>query len=120
MSSTSTQIPVAIPPRREITTKPRFSDRVFRGVVTTGGLSSLVILGLILLFLLLNGYNTLKTQGIHFLTSSNWQAAVNDAGQFDPKASHFGIAAMLIGTMIVAVIAVIIGVPISVGAAIYS
>ncbi|MTA37446.1 MAG: phosphate ABC transporter permease subunit PstC, partial [Actinobacteria bacterium] len=32
---------------REITTEPRFSDRVFRGVVTTGGLSSLAILGLI-------------------------------------------------------------------------
>jgi phosphate transport system permease protein len=74
---------------------------------------------LILIFLLFNGYNTLKTQGLHFLTSSNWQAVVNDAGTFDPKASHFGIAAMLIGTMVVAVIAVVVGVPISVGAAIY-
>lgn len=79
----------------------------------------MVILGLILIFLLFNGYNTLKTQGIHFLTSSNWQAAVNDAGQVDPKNSHFGIAAMLIGTMIVAIIAVVVGVPISVGSAIY-
>jgi len=87
--------------------------------VTSGGLSSLVILGLILIFLLFNGYNTLKTQGIHFLTSSNWQAAVNDAGQVDPKNSHFGIAAMLIGTMLVAIIAVVVGVPISVGSAIY-
>ena len=114
-----TQAPAEIPAKREITTKPRFSDRVFRAVVTSGGLSSLVILGLILLFLLFNGYSTLKSQGIHFLTSSNWQAAVNDAGQFDAKNSHFGIAAMLIGTMIVAVIAVVVGVPISVGAAIY-
>jgi len=114
-----TQPPATIPPKREITTKPRLSDRIFRGVVTSGGLSSLVILGLILIFLLFNGYNTLKTQGIHFLTSSNWQAAVNDAGQVDPKNSHFGIAAMLIGTMIVAIIAVVVGVPISVGSAIY-
>ena len=119
MSSTLTQPPATIPPKREITTKPRLSDRIFRGVVTSGGLSSLVILGLILLFLLFNGYNTLKTQGIHFLTSSNWQAAVNDAGQADPKNSHFGIAAMLIGTMLVAIIAVVVGVPISVGSAIY-
>ena len=114
-----TQPPATIPPKREITTKPRFSDKVFRGVVTSGGLSSLVILGLILLFLLFNGYNTLKTQGLHFLTTSNWSAAVNDAGQIDTKNSHFGIAAMLIGTMVVAVIAVVVGVPISVGAAIY-
>jgi phosphate transport system permease protein len=119
VSSTLTQAPATIPPKREITTKPRLSDRIFRGVVTSGGLSSLVILGLILIFLLFNGYNTLKTQGIHFLTSSNWQAAVNDAGQVDPKNSHFGIAAMLIGTMIVAIIAVVVGVPISVGSAIY-
>ena len=119
MSSTLVKTPAAIPEKREITTKPRFSDRVFRGVVTTGGLSSLVILGLILAFLLFNGFSTLKTQGLHFLTSSNWQAVVNDAGNVDPNASHFGIAAMLIGTMIVAIIAVIIGVPISVGAAIY-
>jgi phosphate transport system permease protein len=119
VSSTLTQPPATIPPKREITTKPRLSDRIFRGVVTSGGLSSLVILGLILIFLLFNGYNTLKTQGIHFLTSSNWQAAVNDAGQVDPKNSHFGIAAMLIGTMIVAIIAVVVGVPISVGSAIY-
>ena len=119
MTSTMTQMPAAVPEKREITTKPRLTDRIFRGVVTSGGLSSLVILGLILIFLLFNGYNTLKTQGIHFLTSSNWQAVVNDAGTFDPKASHFGIAAMLIGTMVVALIAVVVGVPISVGAAIY-
>ncbi len=119
MTSTLTQTPPAIPEKREITTKPRLTDRIFRGVVTTGGLSSLVILGLILIFLLFNGYNTLKVQGIHFLTSSSWQAVTNDAGTFDPKASHFGIAAMLIGTLLVAVIAVVVGVPISVGAAIY-
>ena len=119
MSSTETLAPAAIPDKREITTKPRFSDKVFRGVVTTGGLSSLVILGLILTFLLFNGFSTLKSQGLHFLTGSNWQAVVNDAGTFDPKASQFGIAAMLIGTILVAVIAVIVGVPISVGAAIY-
>ena len=119
MTSTMTQMPAAVPEKREITTKPRLTDRIFRGVVTSGGLSSLVILGLILIFLLFNGYNTLKTQGIHFLTSSSWQAVTNDAGKFDPKASHFGIAAMLIGTMVVAVIAVVVGVPISVGAAIY-
>ena len=92
---------------------------MFRAVVTSGGLSSLLILGLILIFLLFNGFNTLKTQGLHFLTGSNWQAAVTDAGQIDPKNSHFGIAAMLIGTMVVAVIAVIVGVPISIGSAIY-
>ena len=39
--------PDAIPAPREITTKPRLSDQIFRLVVTIGGMSSLVILGLI-------------------------------------------------------------------------
>ena len=119
MSSTTIQNDAGTPAKRLITTKPRFSDKVFRGVVTGGGLSSLVILGLILGFLLYNGYSTLKQQGIHFLTSSDWQAVVAESGQVDIKNSHFGIAAMLLGTMMIAVIAIFVGVPISVGAAVY-
>ena len=48
---------LVIPAPREITTEPRRSDKVFRGVVTGGGLSSLLILGLIAVFL---GYRVLK------------------------------------------------------------
>jgi phosphate transport system permease protein len=108
-----------IPAKRVITTKPRFSDKVFRGVVTGGGLSSLVILGLILGFLLYNGFSTLRQQGMRFLTGSDWQAVVSDSGKLDLANSHFGIAAMLVGTMIIALIAIVVGVPVSVGAAIY-
>jgi phosphate transport system permease protein len=108
-----------IPAKRELTTKPRFSDKVFRGVVTSGGLSSLVILGLIFAFLLAEGFQTIKSQGLYFLTGSHWNAVVTDAGTIDTKQSHFGIAAMLVGTLICASIAVLIGVPISVLSAIF-
>jgi phosphate transport system permease protein len=118
VSSTLTQKPV-LPPKREITTEPRLSDKVFQRVVTGGGLSSLLILGLIFLFLLIQGFQTFKSQGIRFLTGSIWNAAMNDAGQVDLKNSHFGIAAMLIGTLICAVIAIVIAVPISVFAALF-
>ncbi len=118
MSSTLTQKPV-LPPKREITTKPRLSDKIFARVVTGGGLSSLVILGLIFIFLLVQGFQTFKSQGLHFLTGSAWNTAVNDANQVDIKNSHFGIAAMLIGTLICAVIAIIIAVPISVFSALF-
>jgi phosphate transport system permease protein len=114
-----TQENPVIPAKRELTTKPRFSDKVFRGVVTTGGLSSLAILGLIFAFLLSEGYQTIKSQGLYFLTGSDWVATLNDAGQIDKAQSHFGIAAMMIGTLICAAIAVIIGVPISVLSAIF-
>jgi len=118
VSSTLTQKPV-LPPKREITTKPRLSDKIFQRVVTGGGLSSLLILGLIFIFLLVQGFQTFKSQGIHFLTGSAWNAAVNDANQIDIKNSHFGIAAMLIGTLICAVIAIVIAVPISVFSALF-
>lgn len=108
-----------IPAKREITTKPRFSDRVFHGVVSTGALSSLLILALIFFFLAIQGYSVLRSQGIHFITSSTWQVVQDDAGNIDPKATKFGIAAMLIGTLLCAFIAIIVAVPISVLSALF-
>ena len=109
-----------IPPeKRELTTVPRFSDKVFRGVVTGGGLSSLLILGLIFAFLAYQGYSVLRSQGIHFITGSAWQIVQDDAGNIDYSQTKFGIAAMLIGTMLCALIAVVIAVPISVLSALF-
>ena len=63
MSQTSGVIPAP----RALTTEPRRSDKVFRGVVTTGGLSSLVILGLIAIFLGYRGYEVLRQEGLGLL-----------------------------------------------------
>jgi phosphate transport system permease protein len=109
----------AIPAKREITTEPRLSDKVFRSIVTSGALSSLLILGLIFFFLTYEGFSVLRSQGIHFITTSNWQVVQDSAGNIDPKATHFGIAAMLIGTMLCAVIAIVVAVPISVLSALF-
>lgn len=109
--------PSAIPSPREITTEPRFSDKVFRGIVTTGGLSSLLILGLIAIFLGYQGFEILAKEGWTFLTTSEWNVEVDSYGKIIN--SSFGLAAMLIGTMLCAIIAVIIAVPISVASAIF-
>ena len=106
-----------IPAPREITTKPRFSDKIFRGVVTSGGLSSLVILGLIFAFLLYQGFDIFRSQGIGFLTSSRWDVNFDEAGNI--TSSDFGLSAMLIGTIICAFTAVLIAVPISVATALF-
>jgi phosphate transport system permease protein len=111
--------PAEIPAPREITTKPRVSDKIFRGVVTSGGLFSLLILGFILIFLTYQGYDVLKSQGFGFITGSEWELVTNNLGDIDYKQSKFGIAAMLIGTILCATIAVLIAVPISVLAALY-
>ncbi len=69
-----------IPSPRELSTKPRRSDKVFRGVVTAGGLSSLVILGLITIFLAYRGYEVLREEGISFITGSEWAITFDESG----------------------------------------
>jgi len=104
-----------LPPKRVITTKPRFSDKVFRAVVTTGGFSSLVILGLISLFLLYNGLNVFKSEGLKFITGFDWVVPLPEEG----LAAQYGIGAMLYGTVVIGLIALFFGFPISVGAALF-
>lgn len=106
-----------IPQPRLITTQPRKSDRVFRGIVTAGGFSSLLILGLIAIFLGFRGFEVLRTEGIRFITSSDWSITTDDAGNV--LESHFGLAAMLVGTILCALTAVAIAVPISIGTSLF-
>ena len=107
----------SIPAPREITTQPRRSDQIFRAVVTIGGMTSLVILGLIALFLSLKGISVLRVEKFSFLTESKWEVLQDAEGKI--AESTFGLGAMLIGTFLIALIAVIVGVPIAVLTALY-
>lgn len=106
-----------IPTPRIITTEPRLSDKVFRGIVTAGGLSSLIILGLIAIFLFYQGYEVLLEEGFSFVTSSTWEVITDDVGEV--QSYSFGIAAMLVGTLLCALIAVVVAVPIAVASALF-
>jgi phosphate transport system permease protein len=106
-----------VPSPREISTEPRRSDKVFRGIVTGGGLSSLVILGLIALFLSYRGYEVLRQEGIGFITKAEWAITTDDAGNV--LESHFGLSAMLVGTILCSLVAVVIALPISVFSALF-
>ena len=107
----------SIPAPREITTQPRRSDQIFRAVVTIGGMTSLVILGLIALFLSLKGISVLRVEKLSFITESKWEVLQDAEGKV--AESTFGLGAMLIGTFLAAFIAVIVGVPIAVLSALY-
>jgi phosphate transport system permease protein len=109
--------PALIVAPRVISTEPRRSDKIFRGVVTAGGLSSLLILGLIALFLGWRGFDVMRSQGISFITSSDWSISTDDLGNVIE--SNFGLAAMLVGTILCALIAVVIALPISVFSALF-
>jgi phosphate transport system permease protein len=106
-----------IPSPRDITTEPRLSDKVFRGVVSAGGFSSLAILGLIAIFLAYRGFEVLKEEGLGFITNAEWTITQDESANV--LESHFGLAAMLVGTILCALVAVIIAVPISVFSALY-
>jgi phosphate transport system permease protein len=104
-----------VPAPREITTNPRTSDKVFRGVVTGFGMTALLILTLIGLFLSLRGIQTIHTQGFGFLTRAKWEVLQTDAG----ATYDLGVGAMLVGTVVISIIALVIGVPLSVALALF-
>ncbi|MFM7462742.1 MAG: PstC family ABC transporter permease, partial [Actinomycetota bacterium] len=106
-----------LPKPRVITTEPRLSDKVFRAVVTAGGLSSLIILGLIAVFLAYQGFEILVTEGFSFFTSSKWEVITDEYG--DVVSYEFGLAAMLVGTLLCALVAVFVAIPVSVASALF-
>ena len=91
------------------------TDRIFRGAMTVGASASLAILALIAGFLLLRGFEVFSDFGLSFFTDSLW-----DSGDVnDPSTAHYGIAAMLVGSVVIATLAVIIAVPFAMSAALF-
>jgi phosphate transport system permease protein len=86
-------------------------DKIFRRGVRAAGFFSLAILFFIGLFLFLQGFPALRRAGFHFFTSSGFQTL----------GAHpiFGVAASLVGTIEVAVVAMIVGTPVALATAIF-
>jgi phosphate transport system permease protein len=80
-------------------------DKIFRGAVRGAGLGALVLLFLIGLFLFLRGWPALHLRGLKFFTTSGFQTL----------GAHpsFGVLASLYGTVVVAIVALIVGVPVA-------
>lgn len=105
-----------VPEKRELTTEPRRSDKVFRSIVSTVALSAFAILALIGAFLAIRGFETFKTQGWHFITGYEWEVIQDESGNITAK---FGIGAMLVGTVLIAMVALAVGVPLSIMTALF-
>ena len=90
-------------------------DKIFRGIVAGGALTSLLVLGLIGLFLFMRGAQVFSDKGIQFITGTNWTAGSGDGVIPD----DFSIGAMLVGTVVVSLIALVIAVPLAIGGALY-
>jgi phosphate transport system permease protein len=96
---------------RELDTTPIPADRRYRRIARLGGIIVFALLGLIGGFLLISSWPALQEAGLDFLTTSAWGP--------DAEPPEFGIVALLYGTVVVAVIALLIAVPLSIGTAIY-
>jgi phosphate transport system permease protein len=89
----------------------RKGDRVFRGLTRGTGYATLVLLFLIGLFLLLEGLPAFHVAGWSFFTNSGFQTT--------GKVTHFGVEASLYGTVVVALIALIVGAPVGIATALF-
>jgi phosphate transport system permease protein len=96
---------------RDLSHKVVAGDRVARGVMRAGGLAVLVIMGAVGIFLIARALEAIQVAGFSFLTVEGWDP---DAG-----AGKFGIAALLTGTIFVALVAVFFALPLSWGTALF-
>ena len=86
-------------------------DRIFRLVARLAGLTVFVILFLIGFFLLLRGLPALRAMGPRYFTTSGYGTI--------HKPYHFGALAQMYGTIVISIIAVIFGVPVAIGTALF-
>jgi len=100
---------VSLDSPRLLTTLRDPADVVFRGVARSGGIIVLTIMSLVGLFLGFRAWQALSVSGISFLTEQAWE----------PDSGKFGIAAVLVGTVLIALVAVVIAVPLATGTALY-
>lgn len=86
-------------------------DRIYRAVARGAGGASFLILLLIGVFLLLRGLPALHAMGIKYFGTSGYDTTGTHV--------HFGVLAQMFGTIVVALIAVVIGVPVAVATALF-
>ena len=103
----------AVPEKRSIENNLTRVDKVFQTSVTVGAFVSMVVLAAIGGFLLYRGFEIFKDFGFSFITGSKWDIGNAE----DTSTAILGIGAMLFGSVITAIIAVVISVPFAVATA---
>jgi len=78
-------------------------------VARAGGIVVLVLLGLVGTFLFYRASQALHKAGWSFFTTQTW----------NPNGGGFGIAAVLVGTVLIALVAIVVGAPLAFGTALY-
>jgi phosphate transport system permease protein len=100
---------VALSAPQDTTRKRRLGDPIFAAVATVSGVFVLVLLGSLILSLFIGGLPAFRRFGASFLISAEW----------DPVHEVFGAAVSVYGTLLTAVLALALAVPIAFGIAFY-
>lgn len=101
--------PEAAPRPRAVRSLLGIGDRIFRRGAALSGLIVLVVMAAVGLFLSSQAIQALEATGFSFLTTAAWQ----------PDRGTFGIAAVLTGTVAIALVAVILSFPLAAGTALF-
>jgi phosphate transport system permease protein len=94
---------------RPIRARMPVADRVFRATALLSGVLMLLVMGGIGAFLAYQAVPTLRKLGWTFFTEHVWL----------PESNQLGIAAVLLGTVLVASVAIVVAVPLSLGVALF-
>jgi phosphate transport system permease protein len=85
------------------------ADKIFRAVARGSGTLVLTIMGLVGAFLGYRAWQALTDAGWSFLTTAAWE----------PDSHRFGIAAVLVGTVLIGITAITFAVPLALGTALF-
>ncbi len=86
-----------------------FGDRLFAFLAMSAGVLVLVLLGAIIVSLFIGGWPSFRAFGLPFLVNTDW----------DPVQNVFGAGVPVFGTLVTAVLALLIAVPLAFGIAFY-
>ena len=94
---------------RKDPTAAAWGDALFHFGSGAAGVLLMVLLGLIVVVLAVNAWLSMQTYGFGFLGNRIW----------DPNTNQFGALAFIYGTLVTSAIALLLGVPVSIGIAIF-
>ncbi|CAB4886727.1 unannotated protein [freshwater metagenome] len=94
----------------DLKSKKQIADRTFRGMTIAGGVTIVLILGLIAWTIASKSSLAFRTEGLSFFTERRWA----------PASNVYGALSFIFGTSVTALIAVVLAVPVSLGIALFT
>lgn len=112
---TTTTPPAAAGPRRDTASEAqadtRLGDRIFRAVTASAGVTVLLLVVAIATFLVIKALPALRANSGNFVSEREWLP--------DGAPPIFGIAALAVGSVVTSLIALVVGLPIALSAALF-